>query len=220
MDSPRRTYNQHADAPNQGESKTTSPQGATAESTTAAGHAPPPPPTVAATAAPAAVGATTSDAADGAGNAPGSADFEPWMTRMPSYMSPSSGNANTVSHLRGTINGDVVGVDATASTALELSEREVYSFGQNSYGELGHGHTEERRVPVHVEFCQGKNIVCIAAGNEHTVLLSDTGVVYAAGYNDSGQCGTGNSGRVPTLRAVESFRGKGVVQLACGGSSP
>ena len=92
-------------------------------------------------------------------------------------------------------------------------EREVYSFGQNSYGELGHGHTEERRVPVHVEYCQGKNIVCIAAGNEHTVLLSDTGVVYAAGYNDSGQCGTGNSGRVPSLQAVESFRGKGVVEL-------
>ena len=70
-------------------------------------------------------------------------------------------------------------------------------------------------MPVRVEFCQGKNIVCIAAGNEHTVLLSDTSVVYAAGYNDSGQCGTGNSGRVPSLRAVESFRGKGVLQLVC-----
>ena len=92
-------------------------------------------------------------------------------------------------------------------------EREVYSFGQNSYGELGHGHIEERRVPVRIEFCRGKNIVCIAAGNEHTCLLSDTGVVYAAGYNDSGQCGTGNSGRVPELAPVESFRGRGVIQL-------
>ena len=101
----------------------------------------------------------------------------------------------------------------STSTSSALQEREVYSFGQNSYGELGHGHTEERRVPVRMEFCRGKNIVCIAAGNEHTCLLSDTGVVYAAGYNDSGQCGTGNSGRVPSLQAVESFRGRGVVRL-------
>lgn len=127
-------------------------------------------------------------------------------------MSPSSANASIASRLLHGIN-DAATVGVGSSAALGPSEREVYSFGQNSYGELGHGHTEERRVPVHVEFCQGKNIVCIAAGNEHTVLLSDTGVVYAAGYNDSGQCGTGNSGRVPTLRAVESFRGKGVVQL-------
>ena len=103
-------------------------------------------------------------------------------------------------------------ISSSASTN-SLTEREVYSFGQNSYGELGHGHTEERRVPVRIEFCRGKNIVCIAAGNEHTCLLSDTGVVYAAGYNDSGQCGTGNSGRVPSLQAVESFRGHGVVKL-------
>ena len=100
---------------------------------------------------------------------------------------------------------------SSSSSSSSMQEREVYSFGQNSYGELGHGHTEERRVPVRIEFCRGKNIVCIATGNEHTALLSDTGVVYAAGYNDSGQCGTGNSGRVPSLQVRRRRRRRGLI---------
>lgn len=48
---------------------------------------------------------------------------------------------------------------------------ELYSFGQNSYGELGHGDTIERHVPTRVEFATNKRIEQLVAGNEHTVLL-------------------------------------------------
>ena len=112
-------------------------------------------------------------------------------------------------------------------------ERLVYTFGQNSYGELAHGDTvryfllpvlccalcqllttfcteqAELLVPTIVEFARDKNVVQIAAGNEHTAILCENGdlvsarmahrgsipnertclLQYSCGYNDSGQCG-------------------------------
>ncbi|CAN0253016.1 unnamed protein product, partial [Discosporangium mesarthrocarpum] len=50
-------------------------------------------------------------------------------------------------------------------------------FGQNSYGELGHGDTYNRHTPVAVEFSWGKGIVQVAAGNEHTAVLTESGEV-------------------------------------------
>lgn len=51
------------------------------------------------------------------------------------------------------------------------------------------------------------------AGNEHTALLSQDGVVYVAGYNDSGQCGLGHTERVPQLTPLEALRGKKRIAL-------
>jgi RCC1 and BTB domain-containing protein len=93
------------------------------------------------------------------------------------------------------------------------SETFMYTCGQNSYGELGHQHTEERFFPEKVEFMVGRSIVRVAAGNEHTAVLTDTGEVFTCGYNDSGQCGIGTVGRVNMLRRVDALEGKGVVNL-------
>lgn len=43
--------------------------------------------------------------------------------------------------------------------------------------------------PAHTTtaYCRGKQIVAACAGNEHTALLSQDGVVHVCGYNDSGQ---------------------------------
>ena len=69
------------------------------------------------------------------------------------------------------------------------NEREVWTFGQNSYGELVQGDTATRKSPARVMAVEGKNIVAVCAGNEHTVLMTGDGLVYTAGYNDNGQCG-------------------------------
>ena len=54
------------------------------------------------------------------------------------------------------------------------NEREVWTFGQNSYGELIQGDTATRKSPARV-MAEGKKIVAVCAGNEHTVLM--TGMV-------------------------------------------
>ena len=89
----------------------------------------------------------------------------------------------------------------------------VFSCGQNAYGELGHQHTQERFTPEAVEFLNGRQIVEVSAGNEHTAVLTDTGDVFTCGYNDSGQCGVGTTGRVPALRRVETFHNKNIVSV-------
>ena len=93
------------------------------------------------------------------------------------------------------------------------SETTMYSCGQNSYGELGHQHTQERYTPERVDYLVGRNIVEVAAGNEHTAVLTDTGDVFTCGYNDSGQCGVGTTGRVTSLRRVETFHNKDIVSV-------
>ena len=53
----------------------------------------------------------------------------------------------------------------------------------------------------------------VCAGNEHTVLLSSSGSVFACGYNDSGQCGISSATRIPMLRKIDAFEGRRIAQL-------
>lgn len=45
----------------------------------------------------------------------------------------------------------------------------------------------------------GHRIRGVAAGNEHTCVLTENGIVLMAGYNDNGQCGQGTTERVDAL---------------------
>ncbi|ETN13551.1 hypothetical protein, variant 20 [Phytophthora nicotianae INRA-310] len=79
----------------------------------------------------------------------------------------------------------------------------VYSFGQNTYGELALGDTNDRSNPTRVDLGRnsgGKRVVDVACGNEQTAILFENGDVFTCGYNDSGQCAIGTTERVPTLR--------------------
>ena len=63
---------------------------------------------------------------------------------------------------------------------------EVYTFGQNNYGELGLNDNKERLVPTIVNACENLNVVAVAAGNELTIILTDSGEVYSCGFNENG----------------------------------
>lgn len=83
-----------------------------------------------------------------------------------------------------------------------LNGYELWTCGQNTYGELGHGDTVTRKMVVKVSTLKNKEIIEVAAGNEHSLFLTNDGEVYSVGYNDNGQCGIENSNQrivVPTL---------------------
>ncbi|KAK1945014.1 RCC1 and BTB domain-containing protein 2 [Phytophthora citrophthora] len=102
----------------------------------------------------------------------------------------------------------------------------VYSFGQNTYGELALGDSNDRSKPTRVDISgidDGKHVVDVACGNEQTAMLFENGDVFTCGYNDSGQCAIGTTERVPTLRyssglssirTVKIFSGNGSEHLA------
>ena len=52
---------------------------------------------------------------------------------------------------------------------------EVFTWGNNSHGELGHGDEKDRNKPTKVERLSGENIVKVACRYSHTVTLTATG---------------------------------------------
>ena len=92
-------------------------------------------------------------------------------------------------------------VTAGEAHSIFIDERTqtVYAFGGNAYGQLGLGDAIERDRPVRLESLSG--VISVAAGNNHSLFLTEDGSVWSCGLNDFGQLGLGNmsNGDLPTL---------------------
>ncbi|OWF56603.1 RCC1 domain-containing protein DDB_G0279253-like isoform X2 [Mizuhopecten yessoensis] len=67
--------------------------------------------------------------------------------------------------------------------------RQIYSYGGGSRGQLGHGDVVNQREPQLVEALAGVGFSAVAAGGWHSAALSDIGDVWVWGWNESGQLG-------------------------------
>ena len=76
---------------------------------------------------------------------------------------------------------------SSAYRSLIASKSHVYTCGQNTYGELGQGDCTLRKSFTKVSFLEGKGIVSVGAGNEHTIFVCEDGKVFVTGYNDNGE---------------------------------
>ncbi len=91
--------------------------------------------------------------------------------------------------------GPVVQVAAGAEHSLVLTASgRLYAFGDNRYGQLGNstnaGIDAANPQPALVSLPAGSGpVVQIAAGAEHSLVLSASGRLYAFGSNDAGQLG-------------------------------
>ncbi|KAJ5666210.1 uncharacterized protein N7477_008658 [Penicillium maclennaniae] len=69
----------------------------------------------------------------------------------------------------------------------------LFAFGSNGSGQLALGHKEDVSTPTQCLFSSpvipDDEIIHIAAGGNHTLLITRRGCVYAAGYNTDGRCG-------------------------------
>jgi protein ATS1 len=69
----------------------------------------------------------------------------------------------------------------------------LYAIGSNGSGQLGIGHDQDVSVPRQVLFRPGsepsKPVVRVAAGGNHTLLLTSDGRLYWAGDSSAGACG-------------------------------
>ena len=85
----------------------------------------------------------------------------------------------------------------------------LYAWGYNSSGQLGTGNTTSALSPVTV--AGGiTNWSQVSAGRSHSLGLTSTGILYAWGYNSTGQLGTGNttntSSPVTAVGGITSWR--------------
>lgn len=119
-----------------------------------------------------------------------------------------------------------VAVGELHSLALR-SDGTVWAWGGNSHGQLGDASTTQRNSPVQVRRSTNPNavlkgIVAIAAGSNHSLALSEEGIIYAWGHNIHGQLAQGNSSFVDSEYAVRIVTQSGstpqyrVVSIAAG----
>lgn len=79
----------------------------------------------------------------------------------------------------------------------------VWGYGENSYGQLGLGHTDYVEHPTSID--QPCPVDFIDCGYDHSVLIDKFGYIWVMGRNDEGQLGLGHNDPVifPTKLIVE-----------------
>jgi alpha-tubulin suppressor-like RCC1 family protein len=66
----------------------------------------------------------------------------------------------------------------TENTAALTKKGEVYTWGKNRYGQLGHGDKISRHIPTKVESLVGLVIIKISCGRGNMVALTDKGEIF------------------------------------------
>uniref|UniRef100_K3X668 RCC1-like domain-containing protein n=1 Tax=Globisporangium ultimum (strain ATCC 200006 / CBS 805.95 / DAOM BR144) TaxID=431595 RepID=K3X668_GLOUD len=139
------------------------------------------------------------------------ASMPPKPTRFPrgTQQSSSSMKYEDVCSTSGIVLGDGMMLPGQD----DCEDKEVWSCGQNSYGELGHGDTITRKSFDRIEALQRKDVVQVSAGNEHSIVLCGDGTVLTCGYNDNGQCGVGVTNRVSNVTEIHKFGDHAISQV-------
>jgi alpha-tubulin suppressor-like RCC1 family protein len=115
--------------------------------------------------------------------------------------------------------GHVIAISAGNYHSLGLDGYgNVYSFGDNYYGQLGHGNTTNRLEPQRIAgIIENKKIIEISAGSMHNLVLDDGGNVYSWGYNYYGNLGHGDTTtRLEPKKIVKIIGGKKIRAISAG----
>jgi len=90
----------------------------------------------------------------------------------------------------------------------------VWSWGDNSEGQLGQGNVDENPVATPVKVKGLTNVISVSAGGAHALALKADGTVWAWGNNEYDQMGVEQTSPVTLPRQVESL--KNIVGIAAG----
>jgi len=114
-------------------------------------------------------------------------------------------------------------VHALALATNIQNQKKVFSWGFNQQGQLGLGHLLALEKPTAIQTLP-PNVVQIAAGEFHNLVLTSTGTVYAWGRNDLGQCGYKDENAPSNVQSTpvevkfkDLEEGEVVSKVGCGG---
>ena len=88
----------------------------------------------------------------------------------------------------------------------------IHSFGENSKGQLGLGHSNDVSLPTPIPNLPQINQ--ISCGGYFTVFVDHEGFMWSFGYNNCGQLGTGNTTNFNVPQKLEDI--PPVLSVACG----
>ncbi|KAL0968819.1 hypothetical protein UPYG_G00272290 [Umbra pygmaea] len=101
-----------------------------------------------------------------------------------------------------------------------LPKLSVYTWGANTYGQLGQGHGEDLSAPSVLgdraqRALSTGAVRLLTGGGGHSALVSDEGELLVSGQNHKGQLGLGHSSEVRTFQFCPVI-GQRVSQVSCG----
>lgn len=92
----------------------------------------------------------------------------------------------------------------------------VYSWGRNTFGQLGLNDDVDRSLPTHLKALRSQRVRYISCGENHTVILTQDGGVFTFGAGTYGQLGHGAYNNEIVPRKVLELMGSAITQIACG----
>lgn len=105
---------------------------------------------------------------------------------------------------------------ASAHSVLINMDRKALTLGRNNFAQLGQPELKAYEKPTLVPGLEGFNVIDAACGRNHTLFLTDTGLVYSCGDNKSGQCGVGTSTAMITKATRINYTGPPIIKVGCG----
>ncbi|KFQ29210.1 X-linked retinitis pigmentosa GTPase regulator, partial [Merops nubicus] len=102
-------------------------------------------------------------------------------------------------------------------TAIVTGNGKLYMFGSNNWGQLGLGSKNTVSKPTCVKALKPEKTKLAVCGRNHTLVYTEKGNVYAAGGNNEGQLGLGDTEERTTFHLISFFTNQHKIkQLAAG----
>jgi alpha-tubulin suppressor-like RCC1 family protein len=127
-------------------------------------------------------------------------------------------NKNSFTEVTLPIGANIIDIAAGYKHSLVLSsDSKVYATGYNNKGQLGLGNNDNENNFTEVTLPTSANIIAIAAGDYHSLVLTSDGKVYATGSNSDGQLGLGNNDNKNSFTEVTPPTNANIIDIAAGG---
>ncbi|KAJ8913643.1 hypothetical protein NQ315_007360 [Exocentrus adspersus] len=105
--------------------------------------------------------------------------------------------------------------------SIVLTSEGIFTFGNNSYGQCGRNIISDEDYIMsnyiqHITNLDGKNIVDIECGQDHSLALTEDGSVYSCGWGADGQTGLSHCNNIAQFTKVGGdIENEKIVKLAC-----
>jgi len=98
---------------------------------------------------------------------------------------------------------NIMAIDSSEHTVVVMQNGSMYSWGENSMGQLGVGDAEIRKRPTMVKGVMSTHhVVSVSCGSQHTIALDNHRNVFTSGRGNSGALGRGNSRHTNVFKRV------------------
>jgi alpha-tubulin suppressor-like RCC1 family protein len=121
-------------------------------------------------------------------------------------------DSNKPNLIHESFNGSIIQISCGSNYSFVLTNsRQVYAFGDNSFGQLGTGNHENQLIPIKVF---SEEVIMISCGYWHSLVLTANGRAFGSGNNNNGELGLSNNENQNTFKSIMGF--VNIKKISCG----